>query len=307
MRIIVTGGTGLIGKPLTGTLAAAGHEVTVLTRNPSAVAPRLAAGVRTHAWDARTSEGWAHLIDGADAVIHLAGENIAGTGFLPSRWTPARKRLIAESRIQSGLALVEAIEAAETKPRVFIQASAVGYYGVHGDEVIDESHGPGADFLSSVCVSWEESTQPLEEMGVRRVIARTGNVLSMDGGSLPFSVLQFRLFAGGRLGSGDQYFSWIHIEDEVAALRFLLEHEEAQGPFNLTAPNPVTNREFTRTLGRVLNRPSFLFVPETLLRLVLGEISTLVLDGQRVVPSRLLELGFKFRFPELFYALRDLL
>ncbi len=307
MRILITGGTGLIGRPLVHTLIHDGHEVIVLTRDPQRATTVLPAGARAHAWDARTAEGWGHLADGADAIINLAGESIAGTGKIPSRWTPARRRRIHESRVYAGLAVVDAVEAAAVKPKVLIQASAVGYYGQRSDDVIlTEDSPPGQDFLGETCVAWEQSTAPVEELGVRRVIIRTGLVLSPEGGPLPLLILQHRLFAGGRLGSGRQFWPWIHRHDEIAAIRFLLTNEKATGPFNLTAPNPVTAAEFSRVLGRVMSRPSLLPTPAFVMRLALGEIATLVLEGQRAIPKKLLDLGFKFRFSELFYALRDL-
>jgi uncharacterized protein (TIGR01777 family) len=307
MRILITGGTGLIGRPLVNALTRDGHEVIVLTRDPKRAAAVLPAGARAHPWDARTATGWGHLADGADAIINLAGESIAGTGKIPSRWTAERRKRIHESRVYAGLAVVDAVEAAAVKPKVLIQASAVGYYGQRSDDVIlTEEAPPGQDFLGETCVAWEASTAPVEELGVRRVIIRTGLVLAVEGGPLPLLILQHRLFAGGRLGSGRQYWPWIHLHDEIAAIGFLLTNEKASGPFNLTAPNPVTAAEFSRVLGRVMNRPSLLPAPAFALRLVLGEIATLVLDGQRAVPKKLLDLGFKFRFAELFYALRDL-
>jgi hypothetical protein len=309
MRVLITGGPGLIGAPLAASLAGDGHDVIFLTRNPGRYAGRLPKGVRAHPWDARTAGGWLALADGAGAIVNLAGESIAGTGRFPSRWTDRRKEAIYTSRVYAGLAVVDAVEAAARKPQVVIQASAVGYYGQREDDVIlSEQSAAGDDFLGKTCVAWEKSTAPVEEMGVRRCIVRTGLVLANQKGSpLPLAALPFRFFAGGPLGSGDQYWPWIHIHDEVAAIRFLIENEKAAGPFNLTAPNPTTNREFAAVLGRVLQRPSFVPAPGLTLRLALGEIATLVLDGQRAVPHRLLDLGFKFRYAELFYALRDLL
>jgi hypothetical protein len=306
MRVLITGGTGLIGRALAANLVADGHEVIVLSRNPQR-ATGLPAGVRAEGWDARTAEGWGSLADGADAIVNLAGENLAGAGFFPARWTAERKRLIRESRLNAGQAVVQAVEAATQKPHVVIQASAVGYYGPRGDEVITEESPPGDDFLARLCVDWEASTAAVEEMGVRRAVIRTGIVLSREGGTLPRLLLPYRLFVGGPFGSGRQYYSWIHIADEVAAIRFLMENEAASGPFNLTAPNPLPNAEFGKVLGRVLRRPSAVPVPGFAMRLLLGEVATVVLDGQRVLPRRLQELGFTFRFPELEAALRDLL
>ncbi len=300
MRVVITGGSGLIGRALTVDLAAAGREVVVLSRRPDKVAG-LPAGARAESWDAASAEGWAHLVDGAEAVVHLAGESI-GEG----RWTAAKKRRIEDSRVRSSRAVAAAIEAAGRKPRVLLQGSAVGYYGPRDEEATEDTP-PGDDFLARVAVAWEGATAAVEGMGVRRAVLRTGVVLATDGGALPKMLLPFRLFAGGPVGSGRQWLPWIHLADEVAAIRFLLEDEGARGPFNLTAPQPLTNREFSRVLGRVLKRPSFLPAPAFALRLALGEMADLVLKGQRAVPKRLGELGFTFRFPDAESALRDLL
>lgn len=309
MRVLITGGPGLIGNPLAASLAQDNHEVIFLTREPSRYSGRLPKGVRAHPWDARTADGWLDLADGAGAIVNLAGESIAGTGRIPSRWTGKRREAIYTSRVYAGLAVVDAVEAAAVKPKVVIQASAVGYYGQREDDaILTETSQPGDDFLAKTAVAWEKATDPVEEMGVRRCIIRTGLVLANQKGSpLPLTVLPFRFFAGGRLGSGDQYWPWIHLYDEVAAIRFLIDNDKASGPFNLAAPTPVSNREYAAVLGRVMHRPSFIPAPAFALRLALGEISTLVLEGQRATPKRLLDLGFKFRYTDLFFALRDLL
>jgi len=301
VRVIITGGSGLIGRALAAQLAHDGHEVIVLSRAPERITP-LPLAVRATQWDARTANGWEDLADGADAIVNLAGENLAA-----GRWTAERKRRIRESRINAGHAVVQAVEAARQKPRVVVQASAVGYYGPRGDEEVTEEASAGDDFLAQVCMAWEESTRPVEAMGVRRVIIRTGVVLSAAGGALPRMVLPFKLFVGGPLGNGRQWFPWIHITDQVSAIRFLIEQEGARGPFNLTAPHPLTNGEFCRILGRVLRRPAIMPTPAFALRLLFGEMATVLLDGQRAVPKRLLDMGFSFRFPEAEAALRDLL
>jgi uncharacterized protein (TIGR01777 family) len=307
MRIVITGGTGLIGRALAADLAGDSHEVIVLSRRPER-AIALPTGVRAERWDARTAEGWGHLADGAEAIVNLAGENPAGSGFFPSRWTPERKRRIRESRLRAGLAVVEAVEAAMYKPRVVIQASGAGYYGSRGDEEVTEETPPGNDFLARVaCEEWEPSTAPVEALGVRRVIIRSGVVLSTEGGALPRLLLPFRLFVGGPLGSGRQWLPWLHIADEVAAIRFLMEKETASGPFNLVAPHPLTNAEFSRVVGRVIGRPAFMSVPGFALRLLFGEVANVLLEGQRAIPWRLLDLGFTFRFTEAEVALQDLL
>lgn len=300
MRIVITGGTGLIGSALARDLGEAGHEVIVLTRDPAKAS--LPPNTRAVQWDGKTAAGWASLLDGDSGVVNLAGEGI-GTG----RWTAAKKRRIRESRVDAGKAVLAAIRQAAEKPRVLLQGSAVGYYGRSGDEVVTESHAPGSDFLAEVCVDWEASTAEVEALGVRRAVLRTGVVLSDEGGALPRIALPFRLLAGGPLGDGRQWFPWIHIADEVGAIRFLLEREGARGPFNLTAPRPLTNRDFSRAVGKALHRPSLMPTPGLALRLVLGEMADMLLYGQRAVPHRLLEYGYAFRHPDPLGALRDLL
>jgi hypothetical protein len=301
MRVLITGGSGLIGQALADSLAGDGNEVMILSRRPERVTG-LPAGVSAKWWDGHTTEGWDPLVDGTDAIINLAGENISS-----GRWTDKRKRDILESRLNAGRAIVQAVEAATRKPRVAVQASGVGYYGPCGDEEITEETPPGHDFLAQVAVAWEASTAPLEALGLRRVVIRTGVVLSTAGGALPRMLLPFRLFAGGRLGTGRQWFPWIHIADEVRAIRFLIENETATGPFNLTAPVPLSNAEFSRLLGEQLRRPALIPIPGFILRLLFGEVATVLLDGQRAIPQRLLQLGFTFQFPEADLALRDLL
>ncbi len=299
-RVVITGGTGLIGRALAAELAATGYEVVVLSRNPQR-ARSFPLGIRSEPWDGRTARSWGELADGAYAIVNLAGENLAG-----GRWTAERKHRIRQSRLDAGQAVVEAVRAAKQKPAVVVQASGIGYYGPHGDEGVTEDFPPGDDFLGRLAVEWEASTAPLESLGVRRVVIRTGVVLSWEGGALPRLALPSRFFLGGPLGSGRQWVPWIHIADEVRAIRFLLENEEARGPYNLAAPNPVTNRELARALGRVLRRPAWLPVPAPALRLLLGEMSTVLLAGQRAVPKRLLDEGFGFQFPDLGIALQNL-
>jgi hypothetical protein len=300
MRVIITGGTGLIGRPLAAELAGAGHEVIVLSRNP-AQAAGLAQDVRVVKWDGRTAEGWGQLADGAGAIVNLAGESIAD-----GRWSEARKHSIVASRVNAGNAVVQAVQAAAQKPQVVVQSSAVGYYGPRGPEIVAETTPAGSDFLARVCGDWEVSTAPLDAIGVRRPIARTGIVLSQTGGALPKMLLPFKFFAGGKIGSGQQGFPWIHLRDEVAALRFLVENPQAYGPFNLAAPNPPTNAEFVKAIGQAMGRPSAIPAPAFAMKLGFGEMSTVLLDGQRAAPKRLLDLGFQFRFTDPVIALRDL-
>ncbi|HKI05919.1 MAG TPA: TIGR01777 family oxidoreductase [Thermoanaerobaculia bacterium] len=300
MRVVITGGSGLIGSELAQDLGSAGHEVVILTRNTAKAA--LPANTRAVQWDGRTAEGWSSLLDGDTAIVHLAGDSIAA-----GRWSDAKKRRIRESRVESGKAVIAAIRQAAEKPRVLLQGSAVGYYGPRGDEVVTEAAPSGRDFLAGVCVEWEDSTAEAEALGVRRALLRTGIVLSGKGGALPRMALPFRMMAGGPLGGGRQWFPWIHIADEVGAIRFLLEREDARGPFNLTAPRPLTNRDFSSALGKALRRPSLAPAPGFALRAVLGEMADMLLNGQRAVPHRLLELGYVFRYPEALPALRSLL
>ncbi len=307
MRVIITGGTGLIGRALSADLAADGREVIVLSRAPER-AQGLPAGVRAVRWDGKTAEGWGVLAEDADAIVNLAGANISGKGLLPGRWTSERKRLIRESRLSAGRAVVAAVRQAGQKPQALIQASGIGLYGPRGDDPIAENEPPGEDFLASFAAQgWEPSTAEVEAMGVRRALIRTGVVLSRTEGALRPMLLQFRLFAGGPIGSGKQWMPWIHLKDEVRAIRALIETPTASGPFNLAAPQAVTNSQFARILGRVLGRPCWLPIPGWAMRAAFGEVADLLLTGQRGMPRRLLELGFQFRFPELEGALRDLL
>lgn len=300
MKILVSGGTGLVGRSLVRELAAAGHPCTVLSRNPE-VHRQPAESIRIQQWNATAIEPLAELMEESDAVVHLAGESI-GAG----RWTAARKQSILESRVVSTRALAAAVAQSQSPPGVFVQASAVGYYGPCGDEVVTEDSEPGTDFLAEVCREWESASSEVEASGVRRVLARTGIVLSAAGGALPKMAQPFKLFAGGPAGSGSQWMPWIHLADEVGALQFLLEQPQASGAFNLTAPNPVTNREFSATLGRALKRPSLVPAPAFALRLALGEMADLILTGQRAVPERLLKLGYRFQFERLETALADI-
>ena len=300
MKVLITGGTGLIGRALSDRYLKDGHQVTVLTRAPERVKDALP-GVRLHKWDGRTARGWGHLVEETDAIINLAGENLSA-----GSWTEARKQAIRDSRVNSGRAVVEAVKAAQIKPSVLIQASGVGYYGVRSTDLLDESAANGDDFLSSVSRDWEAATEPIEALGVRRVIIRSGVVFSPRSGALARMLLPFKLFVGGPLGSGRQWLSWIHLEDEVRAIRFLVDSSGASGSYNLAA-DPVTNAQFAWVAGEIMRRPSFVPVPAFALRLILGEMSTVVLEGQRASSKKLTDLGFKFKFWSLEDALRDLI
>ncbi len=300
MNILIAGGSGLIGHDLSRVLLDNGHQVWVLTRSPQTA--KLAEGALPAGWDGKTPEGWLSQLEQADVLINLAGENI---GDLP--WTNERKAKIRSSRVEVGRAITRAIETARHRPRVLLQASGVSYYGSQADQVITEQSPAGDDFIASVAVDWEASTQSVDALGVRRVIMRTGIYLSPEGGALTRFLYAWRLYMGGPMGSGSQWISWIHPHDYNHAIQFLIENEQASGPFNFAAPDPVTNREFGRTLAEVLGKPFWAPIPAFALKLLLGEMSTMVLDGQRVIPERLLEMGYAFKFEDLRPALEDLL
>ena len=302
MRVIITGGTGLIGRELATSLVNDGNEVILLSRNPSRKRTEARNGVRIEQWDGSTSQGWGHLVEGAGAIVNLAGENI-GAG----RWTKERKRAILESRVQAGQAVSEAVAKAKEKPAVVVQISGVGYYGIHKDELITEKSPSAEDYPSRICQAWEAATAPVEEEGVRRVVVRSGVILTTKGGALPRMLLPFKFFVGGRLGDGKQWLSWIHMRDEIAGLRYFIENSNVSGVFNLTSPYPIRNAELAGAIGHAMHRPSFFPVPAFVIRLLFGEMATTVLDGQRVLPERLEKAGFVFNYPRIDDALNQLL
>jgi uncharacterized protein (TIGR01777 family) len=291
MRIVLAGATGFLGRPLMSALGQAGHELVSLTRHP-----RGAAGIREVRWTPDGSAGpWADVVDGADAVVNLAGESIAG-----GRWTETRKRALRDSRLLATRSLVGAIDRAARRPALLLSSSAVGYYGPRGDEPVDERDGPGTDFLATLSAEWETAASAAGRSGTRVVLVRTGLVLEKDGGALQAMLMPFRLGVGGPLASGRQYWPWIHRADWVALVQFLIANGDAIGPVNATAPTPVTNEDFSRTLAHVLGRPCLFRAPAFALRLALGEMAdALLLKGQRVLPTRAVEMGFQFRFREL--------
>lgn len=292
--IVIAGGTGLLGTALLDALRVDGHRVIVLTRHPT----------REH--EVRWSPGggdssWSSTLNGADAVINLAGTSIAS-----GRWTAARKASIHESRKQATTALVRAIADSSHPPAVFISSSAVGYYGARGDEPATEATPPGSDFLAEVCRDWEAIANQAASQS-RVVLVRSGVVFAREGGALPQLVLPFKLFAGGPVGTGKQFVSWIHLHDWVAMVKWALATTTLAGPINATAPMPVTNEELSHAIGRVLGRPSFLRAPSFALRLILGEMAdALVLGGQRVIPEVALRHGFVFRYPTVESALKQI-
>ncbi len=297
MRILVTGASGLIGSALVSALAGAGHEVVRLVRGGG----RRRAG--TVVWDPGAGTIDHAGLEGSDAVVHLAGENIAA-----GRWTAARKARIRDSRVEGTRLLAEALAGLATPPHTFVAASAIGYYGHRGRDEVDEDSAPGAGFLADVCREWEGATAPAVQRDIRVVHLRIGVVLSADGGALATMLPPFRLGLGGPVGSGNQYMSWIAIDDVVAAVQFALTTTALAGPVNAVAPQPVPNREFVQTLARVLGRPALVPFPAFAVRTLFGEMGEeLLLSSTRVIPHRLQEAGFTFRFPELEPALRHLL
>ncbi|BDM67816.1 epimerase [Streptomyces nigrescens] len=292
MRIAITGSTGLIGTALVRSLRTDGHDVVRLVRR----APAAADEVR---WDPARQQVDTAGLTGCEAVVHLAG---AGVG--DHRWTAAYKQQIRDSRVLGTRALAEALASMDVPPRVFVSGSAIGYYGDTGDRRTDESAPAGHGFLPEVCVDWEAAARPARDAGIRTVFARTGLVVARSGGAWGRLFPVFRLGLGGRLGDGSQYWSFISLHDHIAALRHLLTSEELTGPVNLTAPEPVTNREVTAVMGRLLHRPTLFSVPAPVLRVVLGEFAEDVLGSQRVVPKRLLESGFTFTHPRIVEAVR---
>ena len=297
-KVIVTGATGFIGKALCFRLESEGYTVVALSRNPEKGQKLFGPKFSVAKWDGANASEWLEYADGAYAIVNLAGENI-GSG----RWTSQRKQTILQSRLDAGKAVVEAVELASVKPRVVVQASAVGFYGSRGDDSIDESSSRGEGFLAAVAREWEESTQEVESFGVRRVVIRSGVVLGAEGGALLQLLKPFRLFAGGPLGSGRQWFSWIHVEDEVNAILFLLK-KDLKGVFNLSAPHPLPQKDLARLLGKIMRRPSWFPTPGFMLRAILGEMAEeMLLVSQRVTPKRLLEAGYRFLYPEAEHAL----
>lgn len=290
MKLVIGGANGLIGSALLRALRARGDEVVALARRPSA-----AGEVR---WDGRTLP--ASVLDGADAAINMSGANIGAR-----RWTDAFKKEIAESRVQSTRAFVEAMRGARRKPRVFVNASAVGVYGGGGDEEVTETTPTGSDFLAGVCKASEGEATRAEELGVRTVLLRTGIVLAREGGALKQMMPPFKAFVGGPIGTGRQWVPWIHMEDEVALVLWALDGG-VRGPLNAVAPAPVRMKDFAHSLGRALHRPAFFSVPSLVLRIGLGEMAEVLLEGQRAVPKKAVDAGFRFRFVELEPALRDL-
>jgi uncharacterized protein len=298
MRVTVTGATGLIGVALLTELKARGDEVTVLSRDPERA--RATLDVQAARWDPLREPAPVTALAGRDAVVHLAGESVA------QRWTAPAQRAIRESRVQGTRNLVEGLGASggEARPAVLVSASAIGYYGAHGEEPLDEEAPPGGDYLAQVCTAWEAEARAAARLGMRTVQVRTGVVLDRRGGALAKMLTPFRLGVGGPVASGRQYVSWIHLDDLVGIILAALEDERWSGPVNATAPEPVTNRELSHALGRALHRPALLPVPAVALRALYGEMAQIVTTGARVLPAKPLVLGYSFRHPHLDEALR---
>jgi uncharacterized protein (TIGR01777 family) len=305
MRVFVTGGTGLIGTRLIKRLRARGEEVVLLTRR--------AAAVRDKFPDCTIVEGdpmiagtWGDTLADCDAVINLAGENIFG-----KRWNDDFKKILMDSRVKTTDNVVQALaknpRRADGSPKILVNASAIGYYGPHGDEEIDETIPGGNDYLAQICVKWEESAKKAEALGVRTVLLRIGVVLDREGGAIAPMLTPFKLGMGGPVGSGKQWMAWIHYEDVLGLLLFALYSVGAAGPINATAPNPVTNKEFGKALGKALHRPTFMPLPGFAVRLRFGGVAEVILNGQRVLPKKALALGYSFKFPTIDAALTDIL
>ncbi|MEL6579133.1 MAG: TIGR01777 family oxidoreductase [Cyanobacteria bacterium J06621_12] len=303
MKIAITGATGLVGSRLVEQLNKLGHQILVFTRNPSkaqtAFPASAFANLEVVKYEPQESGAWQQSVSGCDAVINLAGQPIA------ERWSPQQKKAILDSRQLGTRKLVEAIAMAEEKPQVLVSGSAVGYYGTSETAAFDESGSPGTDFLAQVCQNWEAEAQKVTEYGVRLVILRIGIVLA-NGGALGKMIGPFKMFAGGPIGSGKQWFSWIHRDDLVGLIAKAVEDKNMSGVYNATAPNPVRMGKLCQTLGEVMNRPSWLPVPNFVLEIMLGDGAIVVLEGQQVLPKQTQQIGFSYKYPELKPALADI-
>ena len=295
MKVLIAGGSGFLGTALKKSLIKANHDVFILTRRVSKDAHEIR-------WDGMTTNGWGHHINEMEAVV-----NLTGFGLEHWPWTKRQKQRFIDSRVIPGLALVSAIQKASRRPRVFLQTSGINRYGLRGEGIADESTPPADDFLAQLTVKWEDATKPIEELGVRRVIARNAVVLARNDGLFLLMALAPRLFLGGNFGDGEQAMPWIHVADQASGLHFLLENENAYGPFNLISPELTSNAQFIRVICKTLHRPYWLHIPKFLLRMILGEMSILLTEGRYSQPKRLIESGFKFQFEKLENTMEDLL
>lgn len=297
MRVLVSGATGFLGRHLIQELLSDGYRISVVTRNPGNAAKTLPGSIELIHWDQLTFQKFQQI----DAIVNLAGESIGNR-----RWTASVKQEIMNSRINATRLLVKAINGGAMKPKVLLNASAVGYYGPRGDETVTEIDRAGNDFLAQVCKNWEKEAYRVQNPSTRVVTLRIGVVLG-TGGALSRMVMPYRFYLGGPLGRGNQWLSWIHLQDLIEMMKFIIDQEEIQGPVNGTAPNPVTMKDFAKLIGEVLQKPSWFTVPETLLRLGLGQMSEMLLHGQKAIPEKMLNAGFRFKYPELRLALEDIL
>jgi uncharacterized protein len=302
MKIIVVGGSGFIGRPLCQALLRDEHQVTVLSRSAAATKDLLDSRIGVIEWDGRFPGDWEQTLHTADAIINLTGEAIAD-----KRWSQNRKQALRDSRIGTTRAIVQALSGVSTRPRTLINASAIGYYGSRDASPLTEESQPGSDFLAKLCIDWEQEAMQAESLGIRVVRLRTGIVLGKNGGALPRMLPPFYLFLGGPIAPGHQWMSWIHEQDVLGLIRWILANQQVHGPLNAVAPQPVTMREFCRTLGHVLRRPSWLPVPEAVLRLALGELATILTTGQCVEPTAALRGGYVFKYSALEPALREIM
>lgn len=302
MKIVVSGGTGFIGRPLCASLHQEGHHVTFLTRRKEEAQRSCGSTITAVEWNGLEAGAWEQWLDDADAIINLAGAPIAD-----GHWTEARKRLLTDSRVLTTRLLVEALSRCTSKPRTLISASGIGYYGASDDRVLDERAARGQGFLPDLCLAWEAEAVRAVEMGVRVVLFRTGMVLEQNGGALPKMLLPFRFFAGGPIMPGTQWVSWIHRRDHIGLIQWALATPGISGPVNAVAPETVTMNRFCEVLGRVLHRPSWLPVPGFALRAALGELGILMTTGQRVTPAKALSGGYVFHYPTLEPALRAIM
>lgn len=306
MRIFLMGGTGLVGSRLIPRLLSRGDVVTLLTRRPEVAKEKWAEKCAIVTGDPMQAGPWMDAVADCDAVVNLVGE-----GIFNRRWSASFKDLLYQSRVQSTRNIADALKkqprTSAGQARVLVNSSAVGYYGPTADEELTEASPAGDDFLARLCIDWEQAALSAAPAGVRVAMVRTGVVLDGKGGALPQMLTPFKMFIGGPVGSGRQYMSWIHHEDLVGIFLLCLDHAEAHGPFNATAPQPVTNKEFSKALGRVLHRPSFMPTPWFMLRMMLGEVANIITTGQRVIPKKAVDFGYVFKFADVESALRDVL
>lgn len=301
--IVITGGTGFIARRLAFYLYELGYKIVLLSRNPTNVPIDLKEYFRIVQWDGKTGDGWFNYADDAFAIINLAGENI-GKG----RWTRRRKKLIVNSRLDAANAVIDAVRRTEKKPQIVVQPSGVGYYGHHGDELVDESFPQGTGFLPDLAAEWERAIEPVKENISRLIIIRLGVVLGEDGGFLKKLLLPYKMFLGGHVGSGQQWISWIHIDDVIGAIRFLMENDQVYGIFNLTTPNPVRSKIMFKLVGKIMGRPSIFKVPALAVKIAMGQMGEeMILQGQRVIPRKLVDSEYEFLFPTIETALTNIL